>query len=153
MSKRDLIQELKNSLEIFREIFRSNIKLVKSIDLIYEEELIDTIEALPMPESAISNALKTIYIIKSIIGSIHFDELKDKLKLAKFDLVLDMDVYKWALSYTKTKIKDKETKGFIISIIKKCEPIINCTSEVLKHPLQYIDFLSKFRNNDYDDIL
>ena len=153
MSKRDLIQELKNALSIFREIFHSNTRLVRNIDSIYEEELISTIEAMPIPDNGIESALNSIYVIKSILVSIHFDELQDKLKLAKFDLTVDIDVYKIMLSYSKTKIKDKEIVGFITSILKKTKPIIDCISEALKHPLVYIELLSKYGKNEYDDLL
>lgn len=153
MSKRELIEELKTALAIFREIFKTTPRLLRSIDDIYEDELITTIEALPMPKEAIDSAMNSIYVIKSVLGSIHFDELKTKLEAASFDLHLEANLYNLAITYAKTKIKDKEIKGFLISILKKCKPIVDCVSEVLANPLTYIEFLAKFRSNDFDDLL
>lgn len=153
MSKADIVRELKSALSIFREVFRSNPRLLRSIDDIYEEELVNTIEALPIPKEAIDTTLNVIYVIKSVISSVHFDELRDKLKDASFDLHLEVDLFKLTLSGATSKIKDKEIKGFITSILKKCKPIVDCASEVLANPLTYIEFLARFRRNDFDDLL
>ena len=153
MSKKDLVKELKDALCIFREIFKSTPKILGNIDDVYEEELVSLINSLPMPEDAIEIAMNAIFVAKSILGSIHFDELKTKLSTATFDLHLTVDIYAVACKILKSKIKDREIRGFVLSMVKKCRPIIDCASEVLENPLLYIDFLAKFRSTDYDDLL
>lgn len=151
-TKKDIIHEIKFILGVFREMFKEDKKTVKNIDKFYEEQLIKTIESLPIPDDAVQATCDGIYAFKCFVKSIHFDEFKRYLGTATFKISLDTDVYQTVLNLVM-KIKDTIIKNFLVSLMKKCKPIFDCFTVLVRDPLKYVEFLATFeRKNEIDSI-
>lgn len=150
-TKNDIIHEIRFILGVFREMFKDEKKTVKNIDKVYENQLIKTIEALPIPQTGIQAICDGIYAFKCFVKSIHFAEFKKYLGTATFKISLDADVYLTVFKLIE-KIKDPIIKNFLISLLKKCKPIFDCFTVLVADPLKYVGFLASFENNDYDSL-
>lgn len=150
MSRREFEEHLHQALEVFRALFDGS-RVARSIDSIYEEELKRAL--IIIPEDSIEAVCHGIQIFKAVYDSLAFDSLNTKLSELGFDIKLDLNLYKIAISIVKEKIEDARMKNGIISLIKKCKPVIDCFSLALKDPSKYVSKLAMASGHEYDGIL
>lgn len=149
-NKKVIRDTLHKAFNIFRFLFKEDTKMMTKIDKIYEKELEKTLDVIP--DAALDDVVKGIYCFNSVLSSINFKTLNNELSKAPFDVFISYDVYKNVYNFiSKTKIiTDAKIKGFVISLIKKCKPILDCITTVLAEPLKYIDLIDVFNDNSMD---
>ena len=150
MSRKEFEGYLHSALETFRFLFAGT-RISVSIDDTYEGELKRALSIIP--EDSIEAVCHGILIFKSVYESIAFDSLNDKLKALGFNIDLDVNLYKLALNMVKEKIDDAKIRAGVVSLIKKCKPIIDCFSLALNEPTKYLSKLAAASSKKYDDIL
>lgn len=144
-----LEKHLHTTFEILRYIFDKTPQ-VKKIDDIYEEELMRSLSIIP--DESLESVCHGIEIIRAIYDSLDFSKLTKKFKNIGFDIDMRLNLYSILLAQTNEKITDAEIKSGIITILKKCKPLLDVLSSALKDPLRYIEKLGKDAGKEYDDI-
>lgn len=150
MSRKEFEGYLHSALTTFRSLFEGT-EIAKKIDDIFESELKRALAIIP--EDSFEAVCHGILIFKAVYDSIAFDKLNDKLTSIGFDINLEIDLYKLALDMIKEKITDTKIRSGIISLVKKCKPIIDCFSLALSEPTKYLSKLAIASSTKYDDIL
>lgn len=143
-------QHIHSALELLRYIFDGQSR-VKKIDDIYEEELIHSLSIIP--EESLESVCHGIDIVKCIYDSINFKTMNEKMKDLGYPIDLKIDLYKILEEQIKTRIDDVRMRSGIMTILKKCKPLLDCFSVALKDPLKYLSKLGKTSDSKYDSIL
>ena len=141
MSKRSLFKEqIHYTLEIFRHLFADS-EIIKSIDGIYEEELMRKIDLIP--ETAAEKVCKGTEIFKTIYKNIKFAELCEDFTSLPFPVNLKLDVYSLVIKGVAT----------VVTIIKYCKPILDCFTLALSDPTKYLKVIGDSDLSKYDSLI
>lgn len=118
------------------------------LDKDYEEELMK--ELTVIPEYALESIAHGIDVFKCIYGSLNFRELLERLRTLPYDLTLRFNVYE-KLKKQVSEITDKRIKSFLVALLRKCKPILDCLTVIIENPLDYLHKLAL--PHELDDIL
>lgn len=143
-------QKLRKILDVFRYIFKDD-PIVKKIDRTYEDEIFSIFHQ--VPDSYFEDINHGIEIFKNIYLSIDLKELNERLKVLPFPIKLDMDVYKYSIDTIKGNFTDAKIRAGLISIAKKCKPILDCFTYAVNDPLKYLSKLIPINDSRLDSIL
>jgi hypothetical protein len=142
-----LTNELKKLISLFRGLLSDNPSLYNRIDEYYESALLKEVSWIPdsICESII-NGMKYIY---ALIESINLNKLSGLLS-ALPDAELNLDIKEMLISAIK-QVKEipKNNKPQIINLIVKLSPILDCASEITKHPLIYLNRYTERDSNNF----
>lgn len=153
MSKRSLFKEqIHYTLEIFRHLFADS-EIIKSIDGIYEEELMRKIDLIP--ETAAEKVCKGTEIFKTIYKNIKFAELCEDFTSLPFPVNLKLDVYSLVIKGVddKTRISNSKIRATVVTIIKYCKPILDCFTLALSDPTKYLKVIGDSDLSKYDSLI
>ena len=131
-------EKIHHIIELFRYIFKEE-PIVKKIDRFYEEEIFHLLDKIP--DSYLGDINNGLEIGKQIYLSLNLRELNERLEKLPFPITLDLDIYKYAIESIKSNIDDAKIKNGLISIAKKCKPILDCFTFIVKSPLKYLSKL------------
>lgn len=152
-SNKSVIREtLHKAFNVFRYLFQDNAKILKKIDEIYEKEIEK--ELAIIPDAALSDVVDGIYWAKAILSSIDYGKLDEQMKKAPFKVSLRFNVYKRLQQNVSESsvISDGKIKSFVLALIKKCKPILDCFTLTLLEPLKYIDLARIMTEDEMGDM-
>jgi hypothetical protein len=142
-----LKNELKKLISLFRGLLSDNPSLYNRIDEYYESALLKEVSWIPdfICESII-NGMKYIY---ALIESINLNKLSGLLSTLP-DGELNLDIKEMLISAIK-QVKEipKNNKPQIINLIVKLSPILDCASEITKHPPIYLNRYTERDSNNF----
>jgi hypothetical protein len=140
-----LKHEIRKAILLFRGLIYDNTQLYNSIDENYECILMEELKWIP--DSVCKNLTEMLQYYYAFINCIDFVKLRDSLA-ALPDSNVELNLLDIVPAAIKVADIPKKSKAQVNNFVTKLNPIINCASEIINHPGNYINkYVEKDSNN------
>lgn len=149
--ERKLINEVHNSLQIFRTLLQDDKNLCNMIDENYEEMLLNDLHT--VPEQYDSIILDALNVIKIFINNINFIKISEELaRFSGNNMKIELNTFHiFESGINKLEMSNKD-RARIMNITAKFKPLFKCIDTLLYKPIELVKKIGTMKNNILEDL-
>lgn len=145
--ERKLINEVHNSLQIFRTLLQSDKNLCKMIDENYEDMLLKDLQSVPEQYDAI--ILDALDVIKIFINNINFIKISEELaRFSGNNMKIELNTFSVFKSGINKLEMGNRDRARIMNITAKFKPLFACVDALLYNPIELVKRIGTMKNNN-----